>query len=75
MKESSNICSTEIGSVTQAIKAQELLAKYAIPTKIIKTESSRRGCVYALTYACSQENNVNSLLANAKPTSRYRKER
>ena len=66
MRESANTCATEIGSVTQAMKSQEILAKYAIPTKIIKTESSRRGCVYALEYPCSQKSNVERLLAGNK---------
>ena len=72
MKEASNMCITEVGSVTQAMKYQEILEKYAIPSKIIKTESSRRGCVYALSYACAQQNNVNALLANNKAASRQR---
>ena len=66
MKNSSGMCSLEVGSVTQAMKLGELLAKHAIPTKITKKDSSsRRGCVYALSYSCSQTNNVNTILANA----------
>ena len=66
MKDTSGTCTLEMGSVTQAMKAQELLSGYAIPSKIIKTDSSsRRGCVYALSFACSQKNNVNTLLSGA----------
>ena len=66
MNDSSGACTLEIGSVTQAMKAQELLSRYAIPSKIITTDSSsRRGCVYALSYACSQKNNVNTILSSA----------
>ena len=65
MKELSNTRITEIGSVTQAMKAQELLSRYAIPSNVIKTESSsKRGCVYAISYSASQENNVRSILQN-----------
>ena len=56
-------CSAEIGSVTQAMRVQEILAKSAIPTKLIKTESSsRRGCIYGISYSCAQENNVYAVL-------------
>ncbi|MBO5682404.1 MAG: DUF3343 domain-containing protein [Clostridia bacterium] len=75
MKESSSTCITEIGSVTQAMKSQEILAKYAIPAKIIKAEASRRGCVYALEYPCSQKANVERLLSSEKASSRHRRER
>ena len=60
MKDTSGMCTLEVGSVTQAMKIQELLSRHAIPSKIIKTDSSsRRGCVYGLSYTCSQSNNVN----------------
>jgi hypothetical protein len=76
MKDSSGTCTLEIGSVTQAMKAQELLSRYAIPSKIIKTDSSsRRGCVYALSYACSQSNNVNTILSNAGLAPRSNREK
>ena len=76
MKDSSGACTLEIGSVTQAMKAQELLSRYAIPSKIIKTDSSsRRGCVYALSYACSQSNNVNAILSNAGLAPRSNREK
>ncbi len=75
MKESANTCTTEIGSVTQAMKSQEILAKYAIPTRIIKTESHRRGCIYALSYPCSQKANVERLLSSEKTAFRRRGER
>ena len=66
MKDTSGTCTLEVGSVTQAMKAQELLSRYAIPSNITKTDSSsRRGCVYALSFSCSQQNNVNMALSNA----------
>ena len=76
MKSPSGTCTIEVGSVTQAMKLGELLSKHAIPNKIIKTDSSaRRGCVYALSYPCSQTNNVNTILANANISLRSTKER
>lgn len=76
MKNTSGMCTLEVGSVTQAMKAQDLLSRYAIPSQIIKTDSSsRRGCVYALSYACSQKNNVNTILSNAKINLRSSQER
>ena len=66
MKDTLNGCSAEIGSVTQAMRAQNALSAVAIPTKLIKTQSSsRHGCIYGISYSCSQENNVRAILANA----------
>ena len=76
MKNSSGTCTLEVGSVTQAMKLGDLLSGHAIPNKIIKTDSSsRRGCIYALSYPCSQTNNVNTILANANISLRSTKER
>ena len=76
MKTPSGTCTLEVGSVTQAMKLGDLLSKHAIPNKIIKTDSSaRRGCVYALSYPCSQTNNVNTILANASISPRSMRER
>lgn len=76
MKDTSGACYLEVGSVTQAMKAQEILSRYAIPSQITKTDSSsRRGCAYALSYACSQKNNVNTILSNAKINLRSSRER
>ena len=76
MKDTSGTCMLEVGSVTQAMKVQELLSRYAIPSQITKTDSSsRRGCIYAISYACSQNNNVNTILSNAKITLRSTREK
>ena len=67
MKEMYSECSAEIGSITQAMKAQEALSSAAVPSKVIKSQaSSRRGCVYGVSYSCSQENNVRAILSNAR---------
>ena len=69
-------CSMQIGSLTQAMKTQSTLSAAAIPSEIIKTESSsRHGCVYGVSYSCSQENNVRAVLENAKLSARRRTHR
>ncbi|MBO5416172.1 MAG: DUF3343 domain-containing protein [Clostridia bacterium] len=56
-------CSAEIGSVTQAMRVQDALASAAIPSKIIKSQSSsRHGCIYGVSFSCSQERNVRAIL-------------
>lgn len=69
-------CSTQIGSLTQTMKAQSALSAAAIPSEIIKAESSsHHGCVYGISYSCSQENNVRVVLENAKIPARRRAHR
>jgi len=65
MKELSNVCSAQIGSITQAMRAQSVLAAAAIPNRVIKNETPR-GCIYALSFSCSQTNNVKTVLAREK---------
>ena len=58
-------CRIEIGSITQAMKVQKILAAAAIPTTVVKKESSGRGtkgCVYGLSFSCAQINNVRIIL-------------
>ena len=74
MKEVLNECTAEIGSVTQAMRAEQALAAAAIPSRVIKTQSSsKRGCVYGISYSCAQERNVSTVLANARIAIRPRK--
>lgn len=67
-KEYARECSAAIGSVTQAMKAQKALASAAIPSTVIKWESSSRlrGCVYGVQYSCQQQRNVETVLASAR---------
>ena len=60
-------CRCPLGSMTQALRAQKLLANAAIRTSIVKNREGegRRGCSYALSYPCSQERNVYTLLEKA----------
>ena len=61
-------CSAEIGSVTEAMRAQKILASAAIPSEIIKKESSsrNRGCIFGIGFSCSQQNNVRAILGSKK---------
>lgn len=59
-------CVAEIGSMTQSMRAQRILAESAIPTTVIKTNSSsNRGCVYGLSFICAQGENVEHILMSA----------
>ena len=60
-------CLAVIGSMTQAIRAQRVLANAAVRAEVVKADTgeSRRGCAYALSYPCAQENNVRTILAGA----------
>lgn len=62
-----NRCIAEIGSVTEAMWAQSLLAKEAILCEVIQGDSSqrKRGCVYAVLYDCRQERDLKNILKRA----------
>ncbi len=68
MKGQSYQCSAAVGSVTSAMKAQKILAEAAIPTTVIKSDSSssRHGCIYGISFSCVQENNVRTVLGKAR---------
>ncbi len=60
-------CSAELGSVTAAMKAQRALATAAIPSAVVKIESSsRRGCTYGIRFSCNQLGNVRTVLSAAR---------
>ncbi len=64
MKQPTGNCQIELGSMTVAMKAQTVLSHAAIPSTVIKLESSsRRGCSYGLSFSCLQENNVRAVLS------------
>lgn len=60
-------CVAVIGSMTQAMRAQKILANAAIRTEVIKADSSltRRGCAYAISYSCLQSDHVKDILRDA----------
>ena len=57
-------CVAVIGSMTQAMRAQNVLAAAAIRTEVIKADSSKtgRGCAYGISYPCVLDGNVRSVL-------------
>ena len=67
MQSNFNECLAVMGSMTQAMRAQKVLAGAAVRADVVKADSAhtRRGCAYALSYPCAQENNVRSILAGA----------
>lgn len=72
MKYNHGECYVEMGSVTQAMKARNLLASAAIPCEITKGESgSRKGCTYSVSFSCSQSSNVRTILANARISAKH----
>ena len=67
MQSNFNECLAVMGSMTQAMRAQKMLAGAAVRADVVKADSAhtRRGCAYALSYPCAQENNVCTILAGA----------
>lgn len=63
----SYVCLAVMGSMTQVLRAQKVLSDAAVRTEVVKADSAhtRRGCAYALSYPCSQENNVRTVLSGA----------
>lgn len=65
MNGSTKGCSAAIGTLTQAMRGQKLLADAAIPSAVIKYESKGgipRGCIYGLSFSCAQQGNVRAIL-------------
>ena len=60
-------CLAVMGSMTQTLRAQKVLADAAVRAEVVKADSAhtRRGCAYALSYPCSQESNVRTVLSSA----------
>ncbi len=57
-------CTAVIGSMTQALRAQNLLADAAIRATVTKISSSetRGGCAYGVDFPCTQASNVRTVL-------------
>ena len=59
-------CTAALGTMTAAQKAQRALASAAIPNGMIKLDtSSRRGCVWGVSFSCNQTENVRAVLSAA----------
>ncbi len=60
-------CTAEIGSISGAMRAQKALAAAAIPSQVIKLDSSsRHGCAYGLSFSCEQMKNIQYVLDTAR---------
>ena len=57
-------CTAIIGSMTQAMKAQSLLAEAGIHATVIKVSSGKGtgGCAYGAEFPCTQSQSVISVL-------------
>ncbi len=60
-------CCALTGTLTQAQRAQKVLANAAIPTTVSKAlpNESRRGCAWSVGFSCNQAQNVRNILATA----------
>ncbi len=58
-------CSLSVGTLTQAMRAQAALASAAVRAEVIKSDSRKSGCGYAILFDCIQEENVRLILKNA----------
>jgi hypothetical protein len=59
-------CTAELGSMTQAMRAQSVLGGAAIPSTVMKMKStSHRGCVYGISFSRNQRKNVQTVLESA----------
>ncbi len=66
MREANGLCRAAIGSVTHATQAQNVLARAAIRSRVIKVSSGQRnGCVYGIEIPCSQRRNVEEILSQS----------
>ncbi|MBR2908153.1 MAG: DUF3343 domain-containing protein [Clostridia bacterium] len=67
MREANGLCRAAIGSVTHATQAQNVLARAAIRSRVIKVSSGQRnGCVYGIEIPCSQKRNAEEILSHAR---------
>ena len=66
MKDLFSECRIEIGPMTLTMKAQKALSGAAIPSAVIKNDSSfsSRGCSYGLRISCAQRVNAQSVLSH-----------
>lgn len=61
-------CIAEIGSMTQAMRAQQALAQAVIPATVVKTDSSKseKGCVYGVSLSCAQRENAENVFEKSR---------
>ena len=67
MRETNGLCRAAIGSMTHATQAQNVLARAAIRSRVIKVSSGQKsGCVYGIEVPCSQKRNTEEVLSLQK---------
>ena len=61
-------CIAEIGSMTQAMRAQRALAEAVIPATVVKSDSSKseKGCVYGVSLSCAQLENAENVFERSR---------
>ena len=67
MQNQKSNCTATVGSLTQTMQAQGILANAAIRAEIVQADPARarRGGAYALSFPCSQEGTVHQVLRDA----------
>ena len=60
-------CTAVIGSMTQAMRAQGLLAEAAIRSTVVKVSSAKStgGCAYGVDFPCTQMSNAQTVFQRA----------
>ena len=60
-------CTAVIGSMTQAMRAQTVLAEAAIRAVVVKVSSAKStgGCAYGVDFPCTQTSNAKTVLTQA----------
>lgn len=60
-------CTAVLGSMTQAMRAQSILAEAAIRSVVVKVSSagSTGGCAYGVDFPCTQTSNAKTVLNGA----------
>ena len=60
-------CVAVIGSMTQTMRAQNVLASAAVRVSVIKADSvdATQGCAYAISYPCALQEQVRRILQQA----------
>lgn len=60
-------CVAPIGSITQALRARDLLARDGVAVTVVRNDptATRHGCAYAISYPCDRERQIRSILRGA----------
>ena len=60
-------CTAVIGSMTQAMRAQSILAEATIRAVVVKVSSAKStgGCAYGVDFPCTQMSNAKTVLNQA----------